>query len=223
MVRPRAIAGRRPCTREYRAGSDRPGSIALCRSRRDDRADRGRAGLPSHRSGYRNCLLVEQPNGDFAQTIIRQLLYSAFADPFWRAACASGNAELAAIAGKAEKEAAYHLRHAAEWVVRLGDGTDESHRRAAAALDVLWRFTEELFETDAVEAELVSDGVIPDPGAIRSQWNVSIDAVLARATLARPSDGWMLSGGRNGRHSEHLGHLLAEMQSLHRACPGASW
>ncbi|HEY6434545.1 MAG TPA: 1,2-phenylacetyl-CoA epoxidase subunit PaaC, partial [Acetobacteraceae bacterium] len=103
---------------------------------------------------YRNCLLVEQPNGDFAQTIIRQLLYSAFADPFWRAACASGNAELAAIAGKAEKEAAYHLRHAAEWVVRLGDGTDESHRRAAAALDMLWRFTEELFETDAAEAEL---------------------------------------------------------------------
>lgn len=172
---------------------------------------------------YVNFLLVEQPNGDFAHTIVRQFLYSAFADPFWRAARASSNAALAAIAAKAEKESAYHWRHAAEWVVRLGDGTGESHRRAVAALETLWRFTGELFEIDAADAGLVADGVIPDPGAIRSQWNASIDAVLSRATLARPMDGWMLTGGRSGRHSEHLGHLLAEMQSLHRTYPGASW
>ncbi len=144
-------------------------------------------------------------------------------DPFWRAAGASSNAGLAAIAAKAEKESAYHWRHAAEWVVRLGDGTDESHRRVVVALETLWRFTEELFEIDAADAGLIADGVIPDPGPIRSHWNASIDAVLARATLVRPSNGWMLTGGRSGRHSEHLGHLLAEMQSLHRTYPGANW
>jgi ring-1,2-phenylacetyl-CoA epoxidase subunit PaaC len=172
---------------------------------------------------YCNCLLVEQPNGDFAHTIIRQLLYGAFADPFWRAACGSGNAGLAAVAAKAEKESAYHLRHAAEWVVRLGDGTDESHRRIVVSLKTLWRFTGELFEIDAAEAGLVADGVLPDPGSIRPHWNAGIDAILARATLLRPANGWMLTGGRSGRHSEHLGHLLAEMQSLHRTYPGATW
>ncbi len=172
---------------------------------------------------YCNCLLVEQPNGDFAQTIVRQLLYSAFVDPFWRAGCASSNAGLAAIAAKAEKESAYHWRHAAEWVVRLGDGTDESHRRVIAALEALWRFTEELFEIDAADAGLIADRVLPDPGIIRSHWDASIDAVLARGTLVRPAKCWMLTGGRSGRHSEHLGHLLAEMQSLHRSYPGANW
>jgi len=172
---------------------------------------------------YRNCLLVEQPNGDFAHTIVRQLFYSAFADPFWRAACASSAAEIAAIAAKAEKESAYHLRHAAEWLIRLGDGTDESHRRASVALAALWPFTEELFEADGADAALIADGVIPDPAAIRLPWDSTVGSVLVRATLPRPPAGWMRSGGRRGLHSEQLGLLLAEMQNLQRAYPGANW
>jgi len=172
---------------------------------------------------YRNCLLVEQPNGDFAHTIVRQLLYSAFADPFWRAAGGSTAEEIAAIAAKAEKESAYHLRHSAEWLIRLGDGTDESHRRASAAVEALWPFTDELFETDAADATLIATRVIPDPQAIRPAWESTVGSALSRATLARPSAGWMQTGGRRGRHSEQLGLLLAEMQYLQRAYPGANW
>jgi ring-1,2-phenylacetyl-CoA epoxidase subunit PaaC len=172
---------------------------------------------------WRNCLLVEQPNGDFASTIVRQALYSAFADPFWRAACDSTDAAIAAIAGKAEKECAYHLRHAAEWLVRLGDGTAESHRRAQGALCALWPYAGELFAIDAADAAMIEAGTIPDPSALRDDWNRTLDAVLARATLTRPPEGWMQSGGRAGLHSEHLGHLLAELQFLQRSHPGARW
>jgi len=172
---------------------------------------------------WRNCLLVEQPNGDFAATIVRQVLYSAFADPFWHATRDSEDAALAAIAGKAEKECAYHLRHAAEWLVRLGDGTAESHRRAQEAVDALWPFAGELFATDAADAAMIEAGVIPDPRTLRDRWNATVDAVLARATLTRPPGGWMQSGGRVGLHSEHLGHLLAELQFLQRSYPGARW
>ena len=172
---------------------------------------------------WRNCLLVEQPNGDFAATIVRQVLYSAYADLFWRAACGSCDAALAAIAGKAEKECAYHLRHAAEWLVRLGDGTAESRRRAQAAVDVLWPYAGELFATDAADSVMIEAGVIPDPVTLRDGWNATIDAALARATLTRPAEGWSQSGGRVGLHSEHLGHLLAELQFLQRSHPGARW
>ena len=172
---------------------------------------------------WRNCLMVELPNGDFAFTIARLLLFSAFADPFWRAAIRSTEATVAAIAAKAEKETAYHVRHAAEWLVRLGDGTGQSHRRAQAALDGLWPYTGELFAIDAADTTMIEDRVIPDPASVRGAWNATIDATLARATLARPADGWMQSGGRTGRHTEHLGHLLAEMQSLQRTYPGATW
>jgi ring-1,2-phenylacetyl-CoA epoxidase subunit PaaC len=172
---------------------------------------------------YRNCLLVEQPNGDFAHTIVRQFLYSAFADPFWRAACSSADPAIAAIAAKAEKESAYHLRHASEWLIRLGDGTAESHRRAAAALQVLWSFTDELFEVDDADGMLVATGMIPDPALIRPTWESTVDAALSRGTLTRPPAGWMQSGGRRGLHGEQLGLLLAEMQYLQRAYPGASW
>jgi ring-1,2-phenylacetyl-CoA epoxidase subunit PaaC len=172
---------------------------------------------------YRNCLLVEQPNGDFANTIVRQFLYSAFADPFWRAACTCSNPAMAAIAAKAEKESAYHLRHAAEWVVRLGDGTAESHRRAVAALEALWPFTDELFEVDDADAALIATGAIPHPTSIRAIWDSTVASILARATLDRPADGWMQSGGRRGVHSEQLGRMLAEMQYLQRAYPGATW
>ncbi len=165
---------------------------------------------------WRNCLLVELPNGDFAFTIARLLLFAAFADPFWRAATASPDSTIAATAAKAEKETAYHLRHSAEWLIRLGDGTDESHRRAQTAVDDLWPYTGELFADDEGD-------VMPHPSSLRDTWNGTVDAALARATLARPKDGWMQSGGRAGRHTEHLGYLLADLQYLQRTYPGATW
>jgi ring-1,2-phenylacetyl-CoA epoxidase subunit PaaC len=172
---------------------------------------------------YRNCLLVEQPNGDFACTIVRHVLFSAFIDPFWRAAVGSADETVAAIAAKAVKESAYHLRHAGEWLVRLGDGTAESHRRAQDAVNLLWPFTGEMFEADAADAALIAEGVLPDVATLRDGWQRSVDALLSRATLRMPEDGWMQSGGRCGVHSEHLGHLLAEMQVLPRTYPGAQW
>ncbi len=167
---------------------------------------------------FRNALIMELPRGDFAFTITRLLLSAAAADLFWRDAtgdAARGNApgsvkasvdpDLAAIAAKAAKETAYHVRHAAEWLIRLGDGTEESHHRAQDALDTLWPYTGEL-QTPS-----------------RDAWLAVVEPVIARATLARPADGWMQSGGRDGRHTEHLGHLLAEMQVLPRTFPGAVW
>ncbi|MFG1332286.1 1,2-phenylacetyl-CoA epoxidase subunit PaaC [Xanthobacter autotrophicus] len=172
---------------------------------------------------YGNLLLVEQPNGDFAHTMARQLFYSAFIDPYWRALMASPDATLSAIAAKAEKESAYHVRHCAEWLIRLGDGTAESHARAQAAVDGLWAFTGELFEADASEAGLIADGIVPDPDSLRAAWTATVSAVLAEATLKLPQAGWMQKGGRDGRHSEHLGPLLTELQYLQRTFPGASW
>lgn len=172
---------------------------------------------------YRNLLLVEQPNGDFAKTMMRQLFYSAFADPYWRAMMAAGDATLAAIAAKSEKESAYHLRHAGEWVVRLGAGTDESRRRTQAALEELWAFTGEMFETDASERGLIESGLVIDPERLREQWLATVAEVLAEADLAVPAAAWMHKGGRSGRHTEHLGHLLTELQYLQRTYPGAVW
>jgi ring-1,2-phenylacetyl-CoA epoxidase subunit PaaC len=172
---------------------------------------------------YGNVLLVEQPNGDFARTMMRQLLYTAFVDPYWRALMASSDATLRAIAAKAEKESAYHLRHSAEWVIRLGDGTPESHRRAQQAVDALWPYTGELFELCPDEEALLEEGRIADPRAMRDAWSETIGAVLAEATLAAPNSAYMHKGGRRGRHSEHLGHILSELQYLQRAYPQASW
>jgi ring-1,2-phenylacetyl-CoA epoxidase subunit PaaC len=172
---------------------------------------------------FRNVLLTELPNGDFARTIIRQLFYSALADPYWRAMTASKDQTLAAIAAKSEKESAYHLRHAAEWAIRLGDGTQESHRRAQAAVDELWAFTGELFEADPAERSLIEAGVIVDPETLRAGWHKTIAGVLGESTLEMPDSTWMQSGGRSGRHTEHLGHLLSELQFLQRAYPGATW
>ncbi len=174
-------------------------------------------------SQYRNVLLVEQPNGDFAVTIVRQFLYAAFMAPFWRLLAGSRDETLAAVAAKAEKEAAYHLRHSAEWLIRLGDGTPESHARAQAALDELWMYTGELFEADAIERGLIERGVALDPQTLRPEWDETVDRVLGEATLKRPPDGWMQTGGRTGRHSENLGFILADMQFLQRAYPGATW
>ena len=172
---------------------------------------------------YRNILLVEQPNGDFAVTMVRQLLYGAFAHPYFEALTRSKDATLSAIAAKAAKEMAYHLRHSAEWVIRMGDGTDESHDRAQAALEELWPYTAEMFEVDQIERALIEAGVAVDPASLRATWDKTIDDVLAEATLTRPQDGYMQSGGRVGRHSEHLGFILAELQFLQRAYPGATW
>jgi ring-1,2-phenylacetyl-CoA epoxidase subunit PaaC len=172
---------------------------------------------------WRNALIMELPNGDFAFTIARLLMVSAASDLFWHAAAASKNPGLAAIAAKAEKETAYHVRHAAEWLVRLGDGTAQSHRRTQDALDALWPYSGELFEADAADRALIDAGVLPDPDRLGPTWNAAISDTLARATLMRPSDSWMQSGGRFGRHTEHLGHLLADMQFLQRAYPGATW
>ena len=172
---------------------------------------------------FRNILLVEQPKGDFAHTIVRQFLYSAFMHALWRALAPSRDATLAAIAAKAEKESAYHLRHAGEWLIRLGDGTDESHRRAQAALEELWPYAGEMFERDAIDEALIAQGVAADPAPLGREWQRRVDSVLAAATLTKPAATWMQSGGRSGRHSEHLGHLLAEMQFLQRAYPGATW
>ena len=172
---------------------------------------------------YRNLLLAEHPNGDFGQTMVRQLFYSAFADPYWRAMTASCDETLAAIAAKSEKESAYHLRHSSEWVIRLGDGTKESHERAQDAVDQLWGYTGEMFECDAAERTLVEGRTIIDPATLRDAWNHTVGSVLSRATLTRPETQWMQSGGRSGRHSEHLGLLLSVMQHTQRTYPGASW
>src|ERR1700712_4364248 len=172
---------------------------------------------------YRNLLLLEQLNGDFARTMARQFFYSAFADLYWRAMMVSRDATLAAIAAKSEKESAYHLRHCSEWMIRLGDGTDESHRRAQAAIHDLWAFTGEMFEFDDSERGLIDAGIAVDPATLRSQWLETISKVLDEATLTRPKSDWMQQGGRDGRHSEHLGHLLSELQSMQRTFPGATW
>jgi len=170
---------------------------------------------------YKNLLLVEQPNGDFAMTILRQFFYSAFADPFWRASMPSTDATLAAVAAKAEKEMAYHLRHSAEWVVRLGDSTPEARRRIEAAITKLWPYTGEMFEAD--EAGLVESKIAVDPALLAADWRDTVAQVFARATLSVPRDGWMQTGGRHGRHSEHLGHILSELQYMQRTFPGATW
>jgi ring-1,2-phenylacetyl-CoA epoxidase subunit PaaC len=172
---------------------------------------------------YRNLLLLEQPNGDFARTMTRQFFYAAFSDLYWRAMMNSRDTTLAAIAAKSEKESAYHLRHSSEWMVRLGDGTDESHRRAQTAVDDLWAFTGEMFAVDDSERGLIDAGIAVDPETVRAAWLETVSRVLDEATLARPQNDWMQQGGRDGRHSEHLGHLLSELQSMQRAFPGATW
>jgi ring-1,2-phenylacetyl-CoA epoxidase subunit PaaC len=172
---------------------------------------------------FRNALLVELPRGDFAVTIVRQFLFDAYDVHLTDALSRSAHAELAAVAAKAHKEARYHVRHSGEWVVRLGDGTDESHRRAQAALDDLWRFTGELFVPDAVDAELAAAGIAADLGAVRGRWDATVREVMDESTLRPPAVAVMAKGGRQGRHTEHLGHMLAEMQIVARSFPGATW
>ncbi|MEJ3748299.1 1,2-phenylacetyl-CoA epoxidase subunit PaaC [Actinomycetes bacterium KLBMP 9797] len=156
---------------------------------------------------FRNCLLVELPNGDFAVTMAKLLFLSAYQSLLYTALSQGDDERLAAIAAKARKESAYHLDHSAQWTIRLGDGTEESHRRMQDAVDQLWPYTHELTAGEVSRAE----------------WLSVVEPVLAEATLTRPADGWAPAGGRTGVHTEHLSYLLAEMQVVHRAHPGARW
>ena len=170
-----------------------------------------------------NCLLVEQENGDFATTMVRQLLCSTFQLAQWQALTASTDQQLAAVAARAVKETSYHRDHATDWTLRLGDGTDESHRRMETALAALWPYTAELFEGDAVTREAHAQGVGPDPAALRPEWEGYVRRVLGDATLEVPESTWTPSGGRQGLHTESFGYMLAEMQHLHRSFPGVTW
>ncbi|MEU2613037.1 1,2-phenylacetyl-CoA epoxidase subunit PaaC [Micromonospora sp. NPDC007271] len=164
---------------------------------------------------FRNCLLVELPNGDFAVTMAKLFFLAAYQLPLYTALAGCVDERLAAIGAKARKESAYHLDHAGLWVQRLGDGTEESHRRMQAAVDQVWPYIHELFAP--------WPGAPVDPTTLRADFDATVDAVLAEATLTRPADGWTPGGGRDGVHTEHLSYLLAEMQVLHRAHPGARW
>ena len=172
---------------------------------------------------YRNILMVELPRGDFAFTMVRQWLYAGLTQRLFAALASSGDPTLAGIAAKAAKELAYHVRHAAEWTIRLGDGTEESRRRTQLALDELWPYTGEMLEIDEVERTLIEQHIAVDPAQVRPGWEQELAEVVKEATLQLPSHTWMQSGGRGGRHSEHLGHILSELQYLQRTYPGAKW
>ncbi|MCF6316230.1 MAG: phenylacetate-CoA oxygenase subunit PaaC [Marinosulfonomonas sp.] len=165
---------------------------------------------------YLNCLLVERPNGDFAHTMLRQFYFAAFMEPFWQAALLSDDKVIAGIAGKAVKEMAYHIRHSAEWIVRLGDGTEESGVRMRAAIYDLHPYWEEMFEPSECD-------VLPDRAALRPVWDASVQAVFAEAKLDWPAPVYGQVGGRIGEHSEVLGRMLSDMQYLQRVHPGATW
>jgi len=172
---------------------------------------------------FRNCLLVEQPNGDFGQTLMRQFLFDAWHHLMLTALLSSSDQPIADIAEKAVKEVTYHLERSTDLVIRLGDGSAESRARMQGALDGLWRFTGELMTPDSVDEALGKNSVAPDLGQIEKQWTDYVRATLEEATLTIPEDAYMQKGGKAGVHSEAFGHLLADMQFLQRAYPGASW
>ncbi|HEX9139788.1 MAG TPA: 1,2-phenylacetyl-CoA epoxidase subunit PaaC [Steroidobacteraceae bacterium] len=174
-------------------------------------------------SAYLNFALVEQPNGDFAQTIARQFLIDTFLLELYEALQHSADARLAEIAAKAVKEARYHARYSAGWLIRLGDGTDESHMRSQRALDTMWPFVRELFDADELDAQMVNAKIAPPLDAIERLWSVRIDEVLRQAMLKRPATAPFKWYGKRGEHGEHLGYLLADLQYMQRAYPGASW
>lgn len=174
-------------------------------------------------SEFRNALITELPRGDFGFTMVRQFLFSVYAAHQWQALTSVRDADLAGIAAKALKESRYHVRHTADWVCRLGDGTEESHRRVQDALDDLWRYTGELFESSDAERELAAAGLAVEASTLASAWHADVAEVLKRATLVAPKGVYMQTGGRRGRHTEHLGHLLTEMQIVPRSFPGATW
>ncbi len=173
---------------------------------------------------FRCVQLVEQPKGDFGYTIVRQFLFDAFSHPLYSSLCQSAYEPLAAIAAKALKEITYHLRHSRTWLHRLGDGTEESHAKVQRALDDLWMYTEALFYMDEVDRLLIEKDMAPDLETVRAKWRAMVTEEITAATLTVPDHQvYMAAGSRQGKHSEHLGHLLAEMQILARSHPGAKW
>lgn len=172
---------------------------------------------------FRNLTLVELPRGDFAFTVMRNVMVATMMKLLWERLHDSSNAELAAIAGKAVKEARYHQQHAADWVVRLGDSTDESRRRIEKALNELWLYMPELFESDAIDDAAHAAGIGPRWADLKAPWLADMDAILEEATLSRPDEAAFRSTGKRGVHSEHMGYILAEMQHLQRAFPGGVW
>lgn len=173
---------------------------------------------------FRNILMLERPNGDFGYTILRQFLFDAYHRLQLTALAQSTDPRIAEIAAKSVKEATYHLERSAETVIALGDGTPESHAKMQTALDLLWPYAGEMFEADSVDAEMAAQGIAPDPASLRADWDASVRATLTEATLRMPEDNFAHKGGRTGaRHTEHLGHMLTEMQWLQRAYPGANW
>lgn len=174
-------------------------------------------------SQFCNVLLVEQPNGSYADTMARQFLFDTFHFFQLQALSASSDPRIAGIAQKAVREVAYHVRRSSDWVIRLGDGTDESHARMQRALDDLWMFTGELFASDAIDRAVAESGAGVDPATLADAWRTRIEGVCREATLAVPADGFMRVGGKDGRHGEQLSYLLAEMQSVRRSVPGERW
>lgn len=172
---------------------------------------------------FRNLQMVELPRGDFAFTMVRQFLFSSWSNLILEGLAAGKSTDLAGIAGKALKENRYHLRHAAEWVVRFGDGTEESHQRAQAALDELWPWTAEFWSEDEVDRAVQAGGTAPSAAALKPAWEATVGELLGRATLKVPTTPMRMVGGRKGRHTEFLGRLLAEMQIVARSHPGATW
>jgi len=172
---------------------------------------------------YHNSLLVEQPNGDFAFTMVRQFLFTAFSYHLQDALLSSSDERIRSVAEKAIKEVTYHLRHSSDWIIRLGDGTDESHKKVQEAIDNIWMFVDDLFLTLPSDKLLVGAKVIPEMAAIRQKWEGTVKSVLEEATLKQPMASYMMKGGREGKHTEHLGHILAELQFLPRAYPDAKW
>ncbi len=172
---------------------------------------------------FTNLLLLEQPNGHFGDTIVRQVLFEVFYVKQLEALTRCADTRLAEIAARAVKEIRYHLRHGSQWLVRLGDGTELSHERVQGSLDRLWRYCGEMFAGDAVDDVVRDELSGPDLDAIRVEWQADVDALLEEATLQKPEEPWTEWQGRNGIHTEHLGYLVAEMQFLQRAYPGATW
>ena len=172
---------------------------------------------------FRNYLLVEQPNGDFAHTIVRQFFFDAYHFFLFRELTRSQDEHLSAIAEKSLKEITYHLRFSSEWMIRLGDGTEESHDRMQAAVDDLWMYTGELLSTNQTDRLMEEAGIAPSQEEIRDLYEEKVDEILGQAALKKPDSDWMQSGGKEGTHSEHLGYILAEMQFLQRAYPGQKW
>ncbi|EFO29789.1 phenylacetate-CoA oxygenase, PaaI subunit [Roseibium sp. TrichSKD4] len=174
-------------------------------------------------SRFRNVLLLERPNGDFGQTLMRQFLFDAFHLELLKSLQTSSDPRVVEIAGKAIKEVAYHLERSADLVIRLGDGNGESHGRMQSALDDLWPYVGELFVSDDVDKAVADAGIGPDPADMKAAWRQTVDEVLRAATLSVPGEGYVHKGGKRGVHTEHLGYILAEMQFLQRAYPGATW